>query len=159
MSLDSTTEVLQAVRTRLLTFTPASGSTLATLLGTHAGAGSDGKLYLYQAPDNVTHPYGVLRVIGRDPDGDDGQFLKKPLLELHFYHRPRAQQAACEALADRAEEAWTHWLSSSDVISARGVESRATITYDDPADRELVCVRMLLKARVAPDFLTRYAET
>lgn len=160
MSTASSVAILQAIRTRLLTFTPQTGSTLAVLLGTLTGAGSDGKLYLNAAPDTVTYPYGVLRLIGRDPDGDDGRFLQKPIAELHFYHRPRSNTAACEALADRVEEAWHHWVATTgDIISARAIEGRVTITFSDPADRELVCVRMLLPFRVAPSYLTRYAAT
>lgn len=157
---DSTTAILVAIRERLLTFTPATGDTLATMLGsTTEGAGSDGKLYLAQAPDGVQHPYGLLRLIDLIPQGEDGRYMLRGVTELQFFHRPRRNMALCESYADRASEAWLRWVSPTDGLSALRVEGRATITYTEPADRELVQVRLLLPFRSTPAYLAQYAST
>lgn len=159
MSLASTQSILQEIRTRLLTFTPASGSTLATLLGsTTSGSGSDGKLFLNQAPDGITGFYGVLRLYDEFQQGMDGGFLLRCQAELILYGRPRAQQGAVERMADVVQQAWL-WFDSTQVdgvLIADRTMSRMSIPYEDPADRELVAIRLLLPFRVAPQYLVQY---
>jgi hypothetical protein len=159
MSLSSMTGALQILRSRLLTFTPATGSTLATLLGsTTSGAGSDGKLYLNQAPDNLTGFYGVLRLIDAPQTGMDGGFLMRCTAELILYGRPRNQQSAVERMADVVQQAWL-WYGDTEVngvLITDRVINRFTIPYEEPADRELVAVRMLLPFRLAPQYLVQY---
>lgn len=160
MSTTSTLGVLNIIRSRLLTFVPASGSTLAVLLGsTASGAGSDGKLYLNQAPDDVTGFWAVLRLIDAPPLGFDGGFLLKATCELILYGRPRSQQSAVERMADRVQEAWLNWsyTETGGHVSALDIASRISVPYAEPADRELVAIRLLLPFRCAPQFLTQYA--
>lgn len=158
MSVVSTVSMLQTIRTRLLTFTPLGGVTLATLIGsTTSGAGSSGKLYLDQPPDDVTGFYGVMRVIDLPQQGLDGGFMVKGTLELMLYGRPRSQGSAVNRLADVATEAWNNYRyteSTGRCLVARDVTNRATITYEAPADRELVMVRLLLPFMATPSFLT-----
>lgn len=161
MSTTSWTGVLQIVRSRLLTFAPTGGgTTLKVRLGsTSTGSGSDGKLFLDQAPDNLTGLWAVLRIIDAPIQGFDGGFLIKATAELIVYGHPRKLASSVRACADVAIEAWHDWLytETGGVIVASDVTNRFTIPYAEPADRELVAERLLLPFRVAPIFLTRYA--
>jgi hypothetical protein len=71
----STAGLLATLRDRLLNFARLEGDTLATILGTSAGSGSDGKLFIVQAPDNVTDPanapsrWGVMALKNRRTGG------------------------------------------------------------------------------------------
>lgn len=160
MSTATTLAVLREIRSRLLTFAPmGGGATLATLLGsTASGSGSDGKLFLNQAPDSISGFWAVLRLVDLPQQGFDGGFLLKGQAELILYGRPRRLQSDVERMADLVVEAWLSWMyTASGHISAMDITSRFTIDYEAPADRELVAVRLLLPFRCAPTFLTQYA--
>jgi hypothetical protein len=161
MSTASWRGVELIIRNQLLTFTPSGGgSSLATRLGsTSSGAGSDGKLFFDQAPDNVSGFWGVLHLVDAPLQGFDGGLQVVATAELILYGRPRKTQAQVEAMADVVMEAW-HAFTYTEVgghISAHRVANRFTIPYTEPADRELVAVRLLLPFRCSPIFLTRYA--
>jgi hypothetical protein len=146
---------LQVIRTRLLAYTPSGGQSGATRLGTMAGAGSDGKLYVGQAPDGVTYPYGVLRCPDWRQEGDDGGYLRRLEVECQLFHRPRAQHAALLAIADQFERALRKWdATGGDVLHVYDL-SRQTIHYDEPADRELVQERLLITVGALPSFLAQ----
>lgn len=156
------TGVLQAIRTRLLTYQPpASASTLAVLLGsTSVGAGSDGKLFLNQAPDSISGFWAILRLIDAPQTGLDGGFMIRATCELQFFAQGRKNQAAVERMADTALQAWTGWLdtdAAGNCIAARDITNRFAVPYEDPADRELVQIRMLLPFMTTPAFLTTVA--
>ena len=156
MSTGSQLAVLQAVRTRLLTYTPSGGSSGAVLLGALAGAGSDGKLYLDQAPDDVTEPYGVLRVLDWRSEGDDGGFARRLELELQLRTRPRSAATALHALADQCERALRAWrdVSSGALVARQGL-TRATVFFEAPADREVVLERLLVPMYAHAQYLTQ----
>lgn len=155
--------VQRLIRTRLLGFTSISGgSSLATLIGsTTSGSGSDGKIFLNQAPDDVTGFWAILRVIDDPKDGADGRLMIRATAELQLFGRPRRVQAQVEAMADLVEEAWMNF-SHTEIdghLSAMGVSNRFAVPYEsDPADRELVQVRLLLYFRCVPQFLLKYAN-
>jgi hypothetical protein len=160
MSTASLLGVLQILRTRLLSFSPVSGSSLATLLGsTSSGAGSDGKLYLNQAPQDLTGFWGILRLIDAPQTGMDGGFLLRCTAELMLYGRPRSQQSAVERMADVAEQAWLNYSYAeiSGVIITDRATNRFSVPFEEPADRELVAIRLLLPFRTTPRFLAQYA--
>jgi hypothetical protein len=148
-------------RYQLLTFAPSGGgATLRTRLGsTASGSGSDGKLFLGQAPDDVTGLWAVLRTIDAPVEGFDGGYLIRATLEVIFYGRSRNVSAQVEACADVAMEAWHNWSYAEvgGIIIASDATNRFTIPYTEPADRELNAVRLLLPLRCSPIFLTRYA--
>ena len=157
MSTASWTGVLQIARSRLLTFTPPNaGTTLATKLGsTSTGSGSDGKLFLDMAPDDLTGLWAILRLIDAPVQGFDGGNLIRGQLELICYGRPRRMAAQVRACADTAQMAWKYYsyTETNGVFIADHVTSRFTIPYAEPADRELVAERLLLPFRVVPSFL------
>lgn len=162
MSTASWTGVQHIIRNRLLTFTPdGGGPTLRTLIGsTASGSGSDGKLFLNQAPDDLTGFWGVLRVIDAPVQGGDGGFMIKATAELILYGLSRKTQAQVEAMADTVMQAWRKWAygEAGGTIVSSEITSRFVIPYaSDPADREVVAIRLLLPFRCTPIFLTRYA--
>lgn len=149
---------------------PATGTrTLAQLLGTATGAGSDGKLYKDAPPDPVTYPYGLIRWSGSLPLGDDGGFQLRASLELELFGYPRSQRASfggvmlnigsgVSAMADVVEEAWRDYVATSvnDTIVAKRMESRITVPYTEPADRELVLIRLILPLYSTPAYQAQY---
>jgi len=159
VSTATTLAVLREIRSHLLTFTPQSGSTLAVLLGsTSTGSGSDGKIFISQAPDNIEGFWAILRLIDYPQQGFDGGFLIRGQAELILYGRGRAQMAAVERMADLVTEAWLRWATNaSGHISATAIQNRFAIPYEEPADRELVAVRLVLPFRCIPSFLLQYA--
>jgi hypothetical protein len=153
MSTASQVATLQVLRTRLLSYTPSGGQSGATRLGTLSGSASDGKLYIAQAPDTVTYPYGVLRWADYRQLGDDGGYLRRAVVELQLFHRPRAQESALMAIADQFERALRKWgPASGDVLHVYDL-TRQTVHYDAPADRELVQERLLITVGALPSYL------
>jgi hypothetical protein len=162
MTTATMTAVLNTIKSHLLSFTSAGGgSTLATLLGsTTSGSGSDGKLFLNQAPDNLTGFWAILKIQDAPQQGFDGGMMIRGQAELIFYAQGRRNQAAIERMADLVTEAWHLWAyDASGHISAMHITSRFPIPYLDPADRELIAVRLLLPFRCVPTFLSQYAAT
>ena len=156
MSTASQTATLQAVRTRLLAYTPPGGSSGTTLLGTRAGAAADGKLYIDQAPDDVTDPYGVLRIADWRSEGDDGGFARRLEIELQLRTRPRSAAAALKLIADQFERALRSWAdTTAGVIVSRQGLTRSTVFFEAPADREVVLERLLIPMYVHAQYLTQ----
>lgn len=153
MATTSQLATLQAVRSRLLAW---SGGAIAAALGTLAGAGSGGKLYIDQAPDTVTVPYGVLRIADWRSEGDDGQFARRVEVELQLLTRPRTNASALKGIADNCERALRAWRDvSSGVLCVRQGLTRATVFFEEPADRDVVMERLLIPLYVHPTYLTQ----
>jgi len=142
----------QAIRTRLLTFTPIDGTpTLATQLGS--------RLYIDEAPDNVTAPYAVLQITRPDnvEEGDAG-FRRELQVLLSLYGRNSAQRATLKSCADVAEEALYKWLDdTTGVLFTTGTGTDWLPPDPVPADRELITARVHATAYWYPDSLTQYA--
>ena len=148
MSTDTTKGIVTLIRTRLLTFTPATGDTLTTRVG--------GRLYVGQAPDGATYPYGVLTIMRQDTPGFSG-YRETWQLELMLYGRPRSTQWDVEACADMADQALLQWESRSQGLAFGGYRSRWTLPpFQDPADREVVQCRCLYEVGVWPELFTQY---
>lgn len=153
MATSSQLATLQAIRLHLLTW---NSGVIAAALGAFAGAGSAGKLYVDQAPDTVTYPYGVMRAVDWRAEGDDGSYARRLQLELHLVHRPRGNASAIKAIADNAERALRAWrdLTSGAIVAQQGI-TRATVFYGEPADREVVLERLLIPLYVHATYLTQ----
>lgn len=156
----STVGIEDTLRTRLLTHERLSGATLATILGTAAGAGSDGKLYKNEAPDNVTGPYAVMWFKNRRPTPDVA-VRQTAELEVQIFGRPRSMQATCEEAADACDEAMlTEYTDvSSRVISCSGGLRSAMPPASEPADREVVQIRLVYTLIVYPENIAQYSDT
>lgn len=171
---DSADHILATVRTRLLTFVPlthpATGTrTIAQLLGTATGAGSDGKMYKNAPPDPVSYPYSLIRN-SSFPNGDDGGYQIRGEIELEFFGFPRTQAAnfggvtlgtgvAISAMADIAEQAWRDYvaLAVNDTLVAKRIAIRNEVPFTNAADRELVLIRMRLPYYATPAYQAVYS--
>ena len=153
--------VQRLIRSHLLEFQSVSGgSDLATLLGaTSTGSGSDGKFFFNQAPDKMTGFWAVFRVIDDFKDGADGRLMIRGTAELSLFAHGRRFQSQVEAMGDLIEEAWLQfrYTEVGGHLSATGIANRFLIPYTEPADRELVHLRMLLAFRCTPMFLLKYS--
>lgn len=154
MSVTTLSAIEQSIRTRLLTF---NSNALRTALGTATGAGSDGKLYIDQPPDNIAHPYGVMRVADFPVAGLDGGAMVRGILEVMLYGRPRSQGPALKAAGALVLDAWQDFADTTagnaQCLVARDATSLSLVPYADPNDRELVVCRILLPFTVTPTFL------
>lgn len=150
---DSTTAVITAIRTRLLNFTPATGTKLSTSLGT--------RLYRNTAPTVVTYPYGVLR-LQLLAGSDDSGLVKRGSLELALFHRPVSQIPALSAIADVAEQALWQWLRVEDAsgpfIKFYGRAHAVPVVYSGEAvDTDLVHYVLTFPLWYRPAYLHQYA--
>ncbi len=162
----STAGLKATLRTRLLTFDRLTGDPLADIIGrTAGGAGIDGKFYWEQAPDNVTDPANspsrwiVARLTNRRRNAENAE---KELvdLELMLFARPRNQQAAMDEAADACDEAMARYEDfTNDVIGCWGSIRNTLPVMVEPADREVVQIRLAYTLVVYPDHLTQYHVT
>lgn len=149
MSTTSTQAMVADLRSRLLNFTPRSGSTLNTSLG--------GRLYTVQAPDNAEYPYAVVRLVDRRQTDGYGGLRETFELELSIFDRPRVQQWRAEGIADVAEQAFLGWsLATSGVLFSRHVRRVTMPPAPSPMDRELVHIVVYVPIVAWPVMLTQY---
>lgn len=154
MSTTSAEQVLRALRERLLSF---DGDALRTALqATAGGSGQTGKLYIEQAPDDATYPYGVLHVLDVREDGDDGGFARRWLVELQLTDKPRGKAGVLKAMGDTAERAMRAWVDTTAgvIVAQRGL-SRATVNFDEPGVREVMVERLVIPLYVHAQYLTQ----
>ena len=117
----TTTELLYtSLRTALLAFQPAGGATPESLGALLTG------LWVVQGPDNVSYPYGIMRLQSRQSSGEYSGDRETVGLELTLYDRPRKQQYAVEGYADVAEQALLRYTDvTSGLVFARSRSSRS----------------------------------
>lgn len=152
MSTTSTQGMMQDLRSRLLTFQPASGDTLNTSLG--------GRLYTVQAPDNAEYPYAVIRLVDRRQTDGYGGLRETFDVELSIVDRPRTQQWRAEGIADVAEQAFRDWdLATSGILFSRHVRRLTLPPAPSPMDRELVQIVLFVPIVAWPVMLTQYVTS
>lgn len=149
MTTVSTDALYQQLRTHLLAFVDAGGKTLgdADALGT--------RLYRIAPPSNAAYPYGVLSL--KSPQLPDGtaQVKYAAQLELLLFHRPRAQQAAAEALGDRAVAALHGYRdATSGLAYCLDPIAQSLPPFASPADGDVVQIRVTATLQAWPLFLT-----
>lgn len=159
MSTDSTSDLENAIRTRLLTFSPLAGLPLADVLGTTvSGAGSDGKLFWDAAPDNAGPRWGVLQLKNRRSDGD-GQEKELAELELMLFARPRSQKATLEQCADLCDQAMLRYVDATSGVIGCWSRLRSTLPpFVSPADTEVVQIRCVYTLVLWPAYLCQYHD-
>jgi hypothetical protein len=149
MSTTSTQGMIQDLRARLLNFVPRSGDTLNTSLG--------GRLYTTQAPDNVTYPYAVVRLMDRQQTVGDQGFRTRGEIEVSIFDRPRSQQWRAEAIADVVQQAFLHWdLKTSGLMFAQHSRRVTMPPAPTPMDRELVQIAVYVPIVAWPVMFTQY---
>jgi hypothetical protein len=149
MSTTSTQGMIQDFRSRILNFVPRSGDTLNTTLG--------GRIYTTQAPDNVTYPYGVLRMLDRRQTVGDQGFREAFELELSIAGRPRSQQWIVEGALDVAAQAFLHWdIKTSGLMFSQQRRVGPLPPAPAPMDRELVQIVVYVPIVAWPVMFTQY---
>lgn len=153
MSTTSTRSLMQDLRSRLLTFQPASGERLNESIGD--------RLYTSQAPDDVTYPYGVVRLMPRRQTVGDQGFREAMELEIQLFDRPRGQQWRLEAIADVVQQAFLHWQqASSGLVFAQHSRRVGPLPpAPEPMDRELVQIAVYVPIVSWPVMFTQYFTT
>ena len=148
MSTSDTKGIVTLIRNRLLAFTPTTGSTLATSLGS--------RLYVVQAPDTAVFPYGVLTCTRMGTQGFSG-YRESWQAELQLFASPRSAQWTLEGIADVADQAMLQWEDRTSGVAFAGYRSRWTLPpFPDAADREIVRIRCLYDVAVWPSLFTQY---
>jgi len=170
---NSTDGVLEIIRQRLLTFVPNSNipgadtSTLADRLGTYVAGGIPvPRLWLEAAPDDVDENtegitlWGLMQIIPAKQAGDDGGFMKRGMLEVQLFGRPRTSASELSAMADVVEQAlfgWIHYDDEGGYIKPRLGLVRTKIQYESPADRELYQINLRNDVSYTPHYLSQYS--
>jgi hypothetical protein len=152
MSTTSSNNTYVTLRNRLLNFTQqGTGLKLQSIIGT--------RLYYIQIPDNNdTWPCASYRFINRITSGAYNGDRETADLEVMIFGRPRSQQQTVEDAADICDEAMLRYIdSTSGLIFSRSRQRDSLPPFDDPADREIVAVRLAYPCVIWPRYLTKYA--
>lgn len=149
MPTDTTAQLYDAIRTRLLTFAPADGTdTLAASLA--------GGLAFVVPPDNAPTPYAAIRLTDvRHRRSQRGRLTVE--VEALFIHRPRSNARALERLVDVADQAMLGWTDATGgLIACTGHRRQTLPPFRESDDPELVQIRVLYDLIVWPSYLTQY---
>lgn len=141
----------QVIRSQLLNFAPADGTpALAALL--------TGGLFIDEAPDNSTSPYGVLRVTEAQSQGDASLHVDL-MVELMLFARNSSQRAALRQAADVAQEAlWRFLDTTTGTLFLTDARTQVLPPYTAPGDRELIAIRVAATGYWYPLTISQYAN-
>jgi hypothetical protein len=158
MTTSSSDFMHSQIRDQMLTFVPkGGGATLNTTLG---GTGTnDGRLYKSQAPDTVNYPFGVMRLINRVTGGEYNGEREAFDVEIMLFGRPRSQGKTIEDLADQFDQAMLRYKDGSalGLVFSRSRQRDTMPAPVDPADREVVQIRLAYSCKAWPLYLTKYS--
>lgn len=146
-STDTTKAIIAAIETRLLTFAPLVGDTLATLLTS--------RLYTLAPPDDAVFPYVVLRLTNRASDPRVRAVRETMDVELTCWHREDVW--ALETIADTADQAMLGWGDTTGGIMFAQNRYRSPIPPGGAeTDRTVIGILCRYPIVVWPTLLTRY---
>jgi hypothetical protein len=155
----STSEIEINLRNRLLTFERIAGDSLNDLLGgTVDGSGTDGKLYRDKVPDNVSGPFGVMRLMNRRRDMENPE-AELAELEVQFFVRGWGNRSTLNQAADAADEAMRGYRSvtvEAGVIAVWAAKRSAMGPWREPADSDVVQIMCVYTLRLWPAYLVQY---
>lgn len=149
MSTLDETAVAKMVVARLLAYVSPAAISVATLTGS--------KVYVSQAPDNTTGLYVVVRIINGQTDAQFNNLKENFDIECMCFGRPRSAQQSVESLGTVVKQALLSWRDSSltDGLTFGQTAQRDVLPPNpDPADRELVQVRVVVSCTTWPTYLT-----
>lgn len=169
---ETTDGLLAIIRDRLLNFEPIGTDTrtLSDRLGTYSAGGVlVPRFWLETVPDDVAEDtssrvnlWGLMQLIPSRQHGDDGRFMRRGMLEVVLLGRPRRAATELSGMADCVEQALFQWLNHDTqggyIRPLAGLE-RSKIVYDDPSDRELGEIRLIVRLAYMPEFLTQYSSS
>lgn len=147
MATTSTASLAKQLRSRLLTYAPpASAPTLNTMIG--------GRLYIDRGPDVITFEYGIMRLINRQISNDYDPVRETPELEIQLYANNASRAQALEGMADVCDMAMTDYKdATSGLTFSRGRRRDTLPPFTDPADREIIAIRLVYELVVWPLYL------
>ncbi len=153
MTTTSTEALTQQLRTRLLTYQPpAAAATLTARIG--------GRLYIDWPPDRAVFPYGIMRLMNGDRDGAYNGERMTAEMEVQLYSNTRVNAVALEGMADVCDMAMLKYVDAgSGLVFSRQGRRDTLPPPSDPADREVVTIRLVYPLRVWPLFLHTAATT
>lgn len=155
MSTGTSDALSTQLRNRLLGFIPANPPLGYTSLNTRLGGATPGagRLWKDAAPDTAAYPFGIMRLINRVSLNE----RERMDLEVVLYGRPRSQAVAIEDAADLCDAAMLNYRDPTSGLIFSHERQRDTLPPPtDPADREVVQVRLVYSLIVWPILLSQY---
>lgn len=122
-----------------------------------AAPASIARVYVSQAPDTATFPYVVVRKINAQTDPQYSNTRENFDLEVMCFGRPRSMEIQVEEIADAVIATLLKWVESGAGLGltfARVAQRDSLAPTGDPADRELVTVRVVIEFSAFPRYLT-----
>lgn len=143
----STFSLIETLRTQLLNFvSPAPGAvSIASLINK--------RFWITQAPDKASYPYGVMRIPERR-NRRPPRYRNEIDVEVQFFGRKRSDMQLIDQMADTAEQALIGFMIADQGAGMIQTCQRNEVIYDnDPADREIMQVRLLFSGYVYVAYL------
>lgn len=160
MNTDSTADVMKGLRAYLLGFAPmGGGDTLGARLSVvpEGSPARPNRLYIVNVPDVLVYPYGIMRWMDPETSGATRGNRMAGELETILYHRPRGKAQDLEHAADVYQQAMREFADATDgLVFSRAGRRNTLPPFQDPADREVVMIRLVNDLVVWPNFLTQY---
>ena len=156
MTLTGTADIAKTFVQRLGAYVSPTGATLANALN----QGTTPPVFIGQAPDGQTSPYLLLRLLNQRADGNYRNGRLTFDVEVIVFVRPRSKQQDAEKAADVVLQSMSNWLAAPNTAGTPGLIfgqhfQRDTLpTATEPADRDVVMIRILASCVAWPTYLT-----
>lgn len=116
------------------------------------------EIYNNQPAQDVTYPYGILRVLNAGAVGQDYEGVEQAVsVELTLVHNPKSNRKELENMGDDVEAAMLHFteISSNNKIQIKTLINRSLLPpFPAPADNDVIQLRMNWDADIVKQFLT-----
>ena len=148
---NTTLQILKTIRSAFLDFQPSvSGSVSGTLAD---------RIYINQPPDNVVFPFVVARLVNNLTTSEFRGDRLTVDAEVTIFDRPRSNTLRAEGVADQMDGAMTRLRrqDSSGLLMCRSRTRDTIVPSGDPADREVVSIRLVYPLVVWPQYLTQFS--
>lgn len=153
MSTSSKNALMATIVARIKAYVNPVAFPFGVTVGTYVGD----RIYRSQAPDDADVPYIVLRAINAQTDPAFNNTRVNFDLEVMVFGRPRSAEQTVETIADLVEQALLTWRESGATLGLSFARTSLRDTLPplpDPANRELVQVRLLIECATWPRYLT-----
>lgn len=154
MTVQSTQAIYTLLINRILNYTPTGNNPSMPATSLKNGAlGS--RLWILQAPDNSTFPYGTLRLLDRQSaDGTHG-LQEQFALEIDVWNRARSLGGvtALQAICDQIQVALNQYAEPTMPLFISSLRLRQSIfAYSAPADRDVIRENLLFDGWMHPTY-------
>jgi hypothetical protein len=148
MSTESTGSLTKQLVTAIMDTASINGGATVRELTT-------GRVYVMRPPDGVAFPFVVVRLQSFRTDPNYSQLRATGTLECTVYARPRSRAEEAEEIADRIVQCLLNYTSAVQGMTFGTGLSRQTLPMmSDPADADVVAIRVAADFAVWPLFLT-----